>query len=107
MFENVPAICFKNKDEGLQWLLAGLENINERYKTNYRPFYKILNSAGYGVPQFRERFFLIASIEGKEIVFPEYTHFDVDDLNHHNIDGTPFVTSWDALHDLEIDKTDP
>src|SRR5262249_52462771 len=44
----------------------------------------------YGVPQHRERVFIVASSDGKQFKFPMETHGDLE----------PYRTAWDALGDL-------
>lgn len=100
LLENVPGLVFKGKDEGLQLLLRGVEQINDEKKTNYKVHYKVLNAADYGVPQFRERVFLIASRNGREFKFPEPTHGDAARALFPNKKIDSYRTAWDALGDL-------
>ena len=53
----------------LDIVLAEFENLG------YKTVYGILDSANYGVPQFRERFVLIGSRDGENIFMPMPTHF--------------------------------
>ena len=48
----------------------------ELTKKGYKAYWTILNSADYGVPQVRERVFVVAikGDEGKEIKLPNPTH---------------------------------
>lgn len=88
LFENVPGFAFKRKDESLRAMLLGFEELNKISNSNYRPVWKVLNAADYGVPQHRRRFFLIAARSGKLFDFPSATF------------GTklnPFVSSADAF----------
>ncbi len=76
LLENVGGMAFSEKDEGLQMLLDRIARINRRAKTHYRPVFKLLNAADYGVPQLRERFFIIGVRDGTPFRFPTPTHFD-------------------------------
>lgn len=101
LLENVFGLAYKGKDEGLQHLLRGIEEINRKTGANYTVNWKVLNAAEYGVPQIRERVFLVGSREGKTFQFPEQTHRDPSDpvdLLTQGLD--PYRTAWDAIGDL-------
>jgi DNA (cytosine-5)-methyltransferase 1 len=74
-------------------------------KTNYSPVWAVLDAAKYGVPQRRERVFLIASRDGKKFEFPAFTHGDPSDEIGQGLQ--PFHTAWDALADLPQNSHDP
>jgi DNA (cytosine-5)-methyltransferase 1 len=40
----------------------------------YEITYKVLNAVNYGVPQFRERIFIVGNRIGKQVLFPEPSH---------------------------------
>jgi DNA (cytosine-5)-methyltransferase 1 len=104
LLENVEGLKYAGKDEGLQLLLAELDDINKSERTNYKPTVKVLNAASYGVPQLRERVFVIAHRDGRAFRFPQPTHGQT------NSDGgllaadtlEPYRTAWDALGDLPV-----
>lgn len=102
LLENVGGLAFGSKDEGLRFLLSKIDAINKKVKTNYRPKFKVMNAAEYGVPQTRERFILIASRDGKEFQFPKATHRDPNTLTNELPfnDLEPYRTAWDALADV-------
>lgn len=100
LLENVKGIAFSEKDEGLQLLISELSKINRVKKTNYQPCVIALNAADYGVPQSRERVFIIASRDGKQFNLPEPTHFDPEKSQGK---GLPHLTAWDAIGDLDVD----
>ncbi|MBN3534229.1 DNA (cytosine-5-)-methyltransferase [Burkholderia cenocepacia] len=103
LLENVAGLGFKGKDEGLQHLLDGIQRINKRHKVKYTVSVAKLNAADFGVPQRRERMFLIGHREGRTFTFPSATHGErSDDLFSDN--GLPrYRTAWDALADLDGD----
>jgi DNA (cytosine-5)-methyltransferase 1 len=106
LLENVYGLAYNGKSEGLKRILNGIKKINREAKTNYVPYWAILDAASFGVPQRRERIFIIASRDGREFKFPEPTHADgnLDELPQ----GTkPFHTAWDALGDLAALSNDP
>lgn len=94
LLENVRGLAFNGKDEGRLLLVRGLEEINRKHRTRYRPQLVTINAAEYGVPQLRERVFLLASIDGRQITLPAPTHGA-------SAGRRPFVTAWDAIGDLQ------
>jgi DNA (cytosine-5)-methyltransferase 1 len=105
LFENVDGLAYAGKDEGLQFLLAGLHTINAAEGTAYHPTYKVLDAADYGVPQHRSRFFLLAARDGREFRFPQQSHGDFD-LASTGLGLSPYVTVWDALGDVDTLSND-
>ncbi|GAF84616.1 unnamed protein product, partial [marine sediment metagenome] len=98
LLENVKGFAFQGKEEGLSYVLEGVRRINEQEKTRYRVHYAVLNAADYGVPQLRERVFLVASRDGRDFEFPAPTHGPEC--------KEPHRTAWDALGDLEQHPSD-
>ncbi len=74
VLENVYGLGYEGKAEGIDLLMRLTEEINKRVGTHYRISKKLLNTAEYGVPQIRERFFLVAHRDGKAFHFPAPTH---------------------------------
>lgn len=107
LLENVYGLAYKGKDEGLERILSGIEQINRETGTNYRPQWGVLDAASYGVPQHRERVFIIAGREGQHFEFPAATHGQVVDLFGDGKRCEPFRTAWDALGDLPENLNDP
>lgn len=97
LFENVKGFAFGGKDEGLRFLERGLRRINKEHSTSYLPHIITLNAADYGVPQSRERVFVLASIDGRQIGLPEPTH-------GHGPNKEPFLATWDAIGELDVDS---
>lgn len=97
LLENVKGLAFSGKDEGLKLLESGLKRINKRKGTAYKPYILHVNAADYGVPQLRERVFVIAERDGKAFKLPDPTH------GPRSVSGDPHRTAWDAIGDLDID----
>ena len=96
LLENVRGFVFAGKDEGFRLIERGLMHINKKKGTLYKLVVIRLNAAHFGIPQLRERVFLIASRAGLEFEPPEATHGDHDNLE-------PYRTAWDAIGDLDVD----
>lgn len=106
LLENVHGIAFKGKEEGLNFLLRGIEGVNRFAGTGYRVAVAKLNAADYGVPQTRERVFLIGSRDGTVFNFPVPTHgASQQDLIDSEL--LPYKTAWDAIGDLPQAADDP
>lgn len=107
LLENVEGLAYSGKDEGLQLLLESVKRINRDTWSNYQPKLAVLNAAEYGVPQLRERIFLVSSRDGATFKFPIPTHRDPDapaavgDLFDRSWDVGPYRTAWDAIGDVK------
>ena len=96
LLENVSGLTFDGKDDGLRLVRQGIEAINNRRGTNYVLQVIHLNAADYGVPQIRERVFLIAHVRGLLIKVPPATHGPAS--------SAPYRTAWDAIGDLDSER---
>ena len=76
LLENVPGLAYQKKSEGLELILKAIWKINRDCGTSYSIAVQKLNAASYGVPQLRERVFVVGARDGKEICFPAPTHVD-------------------------------
>lgn len=103
LLENVPGLAFNSKSEGLQHLLEGIETVNRRAKTKYKVHWRVLNAADYGVPQMRERVFLVGARDGRPFEFPDASFFPPELAT---AGKQPYRTAWDALGDLPPDSDD-
>jgi DNA (cytosine-5)-methyltransferase 1 len=104
LLENVPGLAYSGKSDGLEYLRSEIDAINRRRRTKYRLSVACLNAADFGVPQIRQRVFVVGSRDGSQFEFPEPTHEEPRD-------GTtslePYRTAWDALGDLPQLSNDP
>lgn len=108
LLENVHGLNYNGKEEGFQYILKRIANINKRHNINYIPSWRVLNVADYGVPQIRVRFFLIAERSGKEFIFPESTHAS-NENKQLTLFGAEekqsYVKAWEAIGHIPEDKT--
>ena len=102
VMENVKGILSRKSADG-EKVIDIIENAfeNLEYKTEIWE----LNAAKYGVPQLRERVFIVGNHAGSaEIEQPVETHFWTEQnelFNSDNFDNLPpAITVWDALSDL-------
>jgi DNA (cytosine-5)-methyltransferase 1 len=108
LIENVYGLAYKGKDEGLVYLQERLDEINARRGTKYSFEWKVINTVYYGVPQIRERVFIVGHIDGKTFIFPnplvspELTATDPEIMNQEY-----YRCAWDAIGDLDDPNADP
>jgi DNA (cytosine-5)-methyltransferase 1 len=104
LLENVGGLAYADKNEGLRFILDGVNQINADVGTNYRVSWKVINTADYGVPQIRERTFLVGFRDGQEFRFPEPTHSERVSNIEDDLFGAervqPYRTAWDAIGHL-------
>jgi len=108
LLENVGGLAYRNKDEGLDLIRRSIERINRAAGTSYSFCCTVLDAARYGVPQERERLFIVGQREGAEFAFPSPTHaFAESGQCQPPLSGVrvlePYRTAWDAIGDLEDD----
>jgi DNA (cytosine-5)-methyltransferase 1 len=107
LLENVSGLAYQEKDEGLRFLLDGIAQINREIGTCYDVHWRLINCADYGVPQTRERVFLVASRDGKPFEFPRPTHTKPELLGADLFSPSePHRTAWDAIGDLPCPSPD-
>ena len=94
LLENVKGLAYKDKDEGIKLLRRELAVINRRHGTSYSLQEIHLNAAAYGVPQMRERLFLVANVDGRSLKLPPATHGEAVGLDRYR-------TAWDAIGHLD------
>ncbi len=109
LMENVAGLAYKGKDEALRLIQATLESINRRAGTHYHATLLVLNAAEHGVPQARERAFLIGSRDGECIGTLAPTHSPLVQRGQAELslddDREPYLTAWDAIGGMEEDDS--
>ncbi|NUQ25498.1 MAG: DNA cytosine methyltransferase [Saprospiraceae bacterium] len=74
--------------------------IDQLEALDYVPKWRVINAAQYGVPQLRERVFIIATKKPNGFQFPNPSHIREKD-SHSLFSLTPFVTVGDVLTGLD------
>jgi len=100
IFENVHTFIAKRQKGALEYVLKTGNALG--YNVNY----KVLNAANYGVPQKRERVFIVGTKAATPFAFPPPTHqvFDKSDLPNCHL--APWRTAGDAISDLDTESND-
>lgn len=95
LFENVAGITFKSHRDAFDYIITRTKELDYKFS------FKIINTANYGVPQIRQRFFLVGT-KFKEFQFPIETH---SKLSNNDL-LKPWVTSGEVLNDLDTLEND-
>ncbi len=103
VFENVRGIVTMKSSDGSKVIHRIIEAFS---KIGYSCFYQVLNAQDFGVPQSRNRVFIIAQAHKNKnrFVFPEPTHGSSIRYATHSFSGKtlkPYRTFRDACGDLE------
>ncbi len=90
LLENVKGLLSHDKGNTFKTIINSLKEIG------YNVFYKVLNAIYFGVPQKRERVFIIGIRNDikKEFVFPigELTNKKLKDIKENNVDSSHFLS---------------
>lgn len=95
--ENVKGLLSMEKGAVIEMIVRDFEKIG--YKVDYR----LLTASDYGVPQHRQRVFIIGNRIGKENPYPKITHGLKNDLFNPKLE--PFVSTKDAISHLANVRT--
>lgn len=102
VLENVEGLAYSEKNEGLRFVIGMIDEINRRAHVSYRPVFRVLCAADYGVPQLRYRLFLVAARDGRAFTFPSPTHAPLESGQQSLLaKPQPYRTAWDALADVK------
>lgn len=89
LFENVKGLLSINKGTLFQEIISLFKDMG------YQIEYKVLNACDFGVPQSRERVFIVGTLNSKKFTFPSPTH------SEYGCEKTKkYVTLKDAISDL-------
>lgn len=90
-FENVAGITYKSHKEAFDYIMERALSLG------YIVSWKIVNTANFGIPQIRQRFFMVG-MRTRKFIFPEETHCKEFSPNR-----KPWVTSGEVLNDLDTE----
>jgi len=108
LLENVPGLAYHGKSEALELIRRTIDHINRDRGAAYTLMVHRLNAADYGVPQLRERVFVVGSREGEGFDFPAPTHQPVPEDGQKPLITPPVhTTAWDSLADIDEDEDRP
>lgn len=96
LLENVAGFAACDRPSGLAYVRRACVRINRESGCQYRPHFAVLNAAWYGVPQQRERAFVVAFRDGRDFEFPQPTHGPTC--------REPYRVAWDAIGGLQPDN---
>lgn len=94
VLENVAGMAFKVHSETVAYIVAQAEALG--YKCEFR----VLNAADFGVPQIRQRFFLVGVRSGV-FAWPQPTNVDPKSLENSPL--PPWETAGSVLNDLDTE----
>ena len=94
LFENVRGILATNKGEDFRNIVDAFARLG------YTISYRILDAEDYGVPQQRERMFIVGHKLKKEFLYPRPVY------GPDSKDGRPYVSVSDAIQDLRLTNED-
>ncbi|MGK7879810.1 MAG: DNA cytosine methyltransferase [Crocosphaera sp.] len=94
VIENVPGMTIGKHQLVLQEIFDEFSKNNYQVKTDYQ----ILNAANYGVPQLRERLFILGAKQG--LILPKYPIFLTEYRKKNDLDLPSTPTVKEAIQDL-------
>lgn len=89
LFENVYGLTGAEGGEALDMIREAFSEVG------YKIFYRILDTADYGVPQHRERLIIVGIKEG-------IYHFPRPIVGPDSLDNVPYVTAAEAIHGVHL-----
>jgi DNA (cytosine-5)-methyltransferase 1 len=92
LLENVKGLAYRIHADALETILERAERLG------YRSTVGVLNAADYGVPQIRERCFVVGSLE-RDLALPRPTHSKDHATGLHR-----WITAGDVLFDLDTEE---
>lgn len=102
LLENVFGLLYKNQSAPFfDGLIKGISSLG------YTISYEVLNAADYGVPQNRQRLFIVGARDGKKLQLPAPTHWGDHERRvrpDHATDALPHVTAGEALRGLRTSR---
>ncbi len=97
LFENVFGFAYRVHKDALDYLL------DTAAAFGYQCSSAVLNAADYGVPQIRQRFFMVGML-GRRFEFPPPTHRNPSEMDLFTASLPPWVTAGEAIGDLDTSE---
>lgn len=97
LFENVFGFAYKVHKEASEYLSEKARELG------YHTSSAVLNAADYGVPQIRQRFFMVG-MRARKFEFPQPTHCNPAEMDLLRASLCPWVTAGDVLKDLDTES---
>lgn len=88
LIENVPGFIYESQSDGFKKFKKIIDHISKKHGVNYQFSFQVLNTVDFGVPQKRERVFIVGNRMNREFEFPSPTHFDPNS-NECKVQGKP------------------
>lgn len=99
ILENVPGLAYEVHADALTLVLDCAGSLG------YNVSRQVLNAADYGVPQTRERLFIVGTRSSSPFAFPEPTHHNPSAVQRSLLSETrPWVTAGEVLNDLDTEE---
>lgn len=101
VFENVKGLLSMQNGKLFNTIISLFKSLN------YNISFKILNSADYGVPQIRERIFIIGTKLKSNFLYPKPTHKnkELENTLFDSQELAPYLTIAEAIGDLPFIKS--
>ncbi len=101
VFENVRGLLSMQNGELIKTIISLFESLG------YKVVHKVLNSADYGVPQLRERVFIVGTLLDYNFTYPKPTHENRPNncLSLFDENLKPHLTLAEAINDLPFIKS--
>ncbi|HEV2172199.1 MAG TPA: DNA cytosine methyltransferase [Nitrospira sp.] len=97
LLENVFGLAYDVHSDALNFILDSAS------AAGYMCSYRVLNAADFGVPQIRQRTFVIGMV-GQDFVWPEKSHCDPRNRSLFEGDLPAWRTAGEVLSDLDTDE---
>jgi DNA (cytosine-5)-methyltransferase 1 len=95
LLENVPGLAYDVHSEALNYITGTACGLGYTCES------AVLNAANYGVPQIRERFFLVGFQGGHHFRFPPQTHYNPSNKDLLSDTLATWRTAGDVLSDID------
>jgi DNA (cytosine-5)-methyltransferase 1 len=100
IMENVQTFAAKRQQGALEYVLESSSKLGYEFE------WRILNAVNYGVPQKRERFFLVGHLPGYKFKFPAPSNRTPQDSDLFNQHLPLWKTAGDVLSDIDDPSND-